>query len=157
MKYPLSGMAWTATAGDWSKWSSHTLKIVLERLAEMVWFIKFHFLLLSIYFPFSGFQARSLFTFATVRIGVYTAQKCGTEPIRYVTLHFRDRRGPASIGHRNRAEIISLMCKQKTYPVWFSCRHKSSLRKHKLRGSQREYSSKPLKHSIVERILVFKR
>ena len=27
----------------------------------------------------------------------------------------------------------------------------------KLRGTQREYSSKPLKHSIVERILVFKR
>ena len=27
----------------------------------------------------------------------------------------------------------------------------------KLRGIQREYSSKPLKHSIVKRILVFKR
>ena len=27
----------------------------------------------------------------------------------------------------------------------------------KLRGTQREYSSKPLKHSIVKRILVFKR
>ena len=26
-----------------------------------------------------------------------------------------------------------------------------------LRGTQREYSSKPLKHSIVKRILVFKR
>ena len=26
-----------------------------------------------------------------------------------------------------------------------------------IRGTQREYSSKPLKHSIVERILVFKR
>ena len=26
----------------------------------------------------------------------------------------------------------------------------------KIRGTQREYSSKPLKHSIVERILVFK-
>ena len=25
------------------------------------------------------------------------------------------------------------------------------------RGTQREYSSKPLKHSIVERLLVFKR
>ena len=69
---------------------SHILKIVPERLAEMVWFIKFRFLLLNIYFPFSGFQARTLFTFATVRIGVYTAPKCGTEPIRYVTLHFRD-------------------------------------------------------------------
>ena len=27
----------------------------------------------------------------------------------------------------------------------------------KYRGTQREYSSKPLKHSIVKRILVFKR
>ena len=26
-----------------------------------------------------------------------------------------------------------------------------------VRGTQREYSSKPLKHTIVERILVFKR
>ena len=26
-----------------------------------------------------------------------------------------------------------------------------------IRGTQREYSSKPLKHSIVKRILVFKR
>ena len=62
----------------------------------MVWFIKFHFLLPNIYFRFSGFQARSLFTFATVRIGVYTALKCGTEPIRYVTFLFRDWRGAAS-------------------------------------------------------------
>ena len=29
--------------------------------------------------------------------------------------------------------------------------------KQKLRGTQRDYSSKPLKHSIVELILVFKR
>ena len=28
---------------------------------------------------------------------------------------------------------------------------------HGARGTQREYSSKPLKHSIVKRILVFKR
>ena len=62
-----------------------------------------------------------------------------------------------SVTDRNRAEIISLMCEQKPCPVWFSRRRKSSLRKHKLRGTQREYSSKPLKHSIVERILVFKR
>ena len=83
--------------------SSHTLKIVPERLAEMVWFIKFRFLLLNIDFSFSGFQARTLFTFATVRIGVYTAPKCGTEPIRYVTLHFRDWLGPASIRHRSKS------------------------------------------------------
>ena len=82
---------------------SHILKIVPERLAEMVWFIKYRFLLLNIYFPFSGFQARTLFTFATVRTGVYTAPKCGTEPIRYVTFHFRDWRGAASIRHRSKS------------------------------------------------------
>ena len=65
----------------------------------MVWFIKFRFLLLNIDFSFSGFQARTLFTFATVRIGVYTALKCGTEPIRYVTLHFRDSRRLRVVPH----------------------------------------------------------
>ena len=33
----------------------------------------------------------------------------------------------------------------------------SSQLKVKVRGNQREYSSKPLKHSTVERILAFKR
>ena len=37
-------------------------------------------------------------------------QKYGTESIRYGTLHFRDRRGAASIRHRNRAATIVLMC-----------------------------------------------
>ena len=32
-----------------------------------------------------------LFTSATARIPVHTAPKWGTEPIRYVTLHFRDQ------------------------------------------------------------------
>ena len=35
-----------------------------------------------------------------------------------------------------------------TQPLKFHC---------KFRGTQREYSSKPLKHSIVKRILVFER
>ena len=43
-------------------------------------------------------------------------------PIRYVTLHCRDWRGAASLRYRNRAEITVLMCEQKPYPVWFSCR-----------------------------------
>ena len=38
--------------------------------------------------------------------------------IRYLTLHFRDTRGAASLRYRNRAE-------QKPYPVWFSRRRKS--------------------------------
>ena len=47
-------------------------------------------------------------------------------PIPYVTRHFRNQRGAASLRHRNRAEITVLMCEQKHYPVWFSCRRKSS-------------------------------
>ena len=61
-----------------------------------------------------------LFTTATVQILVgHTAPKYGTKPLRYyVTRHFRDRRGTASIRHRNRAEIITaLLCEQKPYPV----------------------------------------
>ena len=50
-----------------------------------------------------------------VQIQVQTAPKCCTEPLRYVTLHFRDRRGAASPRYRNRAEIIVLMFEQKPY------------------------------------------
>ena len=35
--------------------------------------------------------------------------------------------------------------------IWKNCHQRY------IRGTQREYSSKPLKHSIVERILEFKR
>ena len=34
---------------------------------------------------------------------------------------------------------------------------KEEIKRTQIRGTQREYGSKPLKHSIVERILVFKR
>ena len=40
-------------------------------------------------------------------------------PIPYVTLLFRDRRGAASLRHRNRATTV-LVCEQKSYPVWVS-------------------------------------
>ena len=47
-----------------------------------------------------------------------TAPKCGTEPIRYVRLHSRDRRGATSLFYRNRAEITVLIAeKQKPCPV----------------------------------------
>ena len=46
-------------------------------------------------------------------------------PIRYVTLHFRDQRGAASLRYRNSAAKTVLMRVQKPYPVWFSCRRKS--------------------------------
>ena len=38
--------------------------------------------------------------------------------------HLRVRRGTASLRYRNRAKIIVLMCEEKPYPVWFSCRRK---------------------------------
>ena len=56
---------------------------------------------------------------------LFTATKCSIQPIQYVTPHFRDRRGAASPRYRNRAKITILMCGQKQYPVWFSCRRKS--------------------------------
>ena len=59
-------------------------------------------------FPFCCYSA-------TVRIPVHTAPKCSTEPVRYVTLPFRDRRGAASQRFRNRADIAVLICKQKPY------------------------------------------
>ena len=51
-----------------------------------------------------GSSPRSyLFTSATGRIGVHTAPKYCAKSIRYVTLHVQDRRGAASLCHRNRA------------------------------------------------------
>ena len=55
-----------------------------------------------------------LFT-SMVQIQVQTAPKCCTEPLRYMTLHFRDRRGAALLRYRNRAKITVLMCEQKPY------------------------------------------
>ena len=48
---------------------------------------------------------------------VHTAPKCGIKPIQYVTLHFRDPRGAASLRYRNRAKVTVVMCEQKPYPV----------------------------------------
>ena len=53
------------------------------------------------------------FTSATGQIGIHTAPKYGTKPIRYVMLHFRYRRGAASLRHRNRAATTALECKHK--------------------------------------------
>ena len=65
-----------------------------------------------------GSSPRSyLFTSATGRIGVHTAPKYGAKAIRYVTLHFQDRRGAASLRHRNRAATTVFVCEQKPFPV----------------------------------------
>ena len=46
--------------------------------------------------------------------------------IRYMTLHFRVRRGAVSLRYRNRAEIHrSYVCERKPYPLWLSCRRHS--------------------------------
>ena len=62
--------------------------------------------------------------------GVHTAPKYGTKPIRYVTLHFRDRRGTALVRPRNRDEInICFLCLNKSsigfYGHDFRCRSKA--------------------------------
>ena len=49
---------------------------------------------------------------------------------------------------------------QLTLESWFTNLEQKSLNRSQqlpARGTQREYGSKPLKHSIVKRILVFKR
>ena len=45
--------------------------------------------------------------------------------IPYVTLHFRDWCVAALLYYGNRADVTVLVCEQKPYPVWFSCRRKS--------------------------------
>ena len=37
----------------------------------------------------------------------------------------RGRRGTGLFRYRNRTEITVLMCEEKLYPLWFSCRRKS--------------------------------
>ena len=68
-----------------------------------------------------------LFTSDTVWVTVFTALKCGTEPIRQVKLHSRDRRGAAPLRCRNCTEIIVPMCEQNPYTVWIgiSCQRNS--------------------------------
>ena len=62
-----------------------------------------------------------LLTSATVRIPVHITPICVTEPIWYMTLHFQDQHGVASLRHRDSTEITVLMCEQESHPVLFSC------------------------------------
>ena len=56
----------------------------------------------------------------TVRIGDHTALKLDTKPEQYVTLHFCDWRGTATLRHRNCAEnVIILVWEQKPYQARF--------------------------------------
>ena len=92
---------WTATVQTWTS-RSHTSKIVPERLVERVWWIWWTRSHSSV----DSSPRSYLSTSATVRISVHTALKSGTEPIRYLTLHFRDRSGAPSLCYRNRAETF---------------------------------------------------
>ena len=63
----------------------------------------------------AGSSPRSyLFISARGQIGVHTPPKYGIKPIQYVTLHFRDRCGVASLRHKNRAAttVLLLCCVQ---------------------------------------------
>ena len=91
----------------------HTSNIVQGRLAERVCRTKSQSSpLILIHFRYGS----STYSHCT---------KCCTEPIRYVTLHFRDLRGEDSLRYRNPAKITVPMCEQMPYSVWFSCRRKS--------------------------------
>ena len=121
---------WTAAVQNWNKSFTHIEQRAREVGREGLVQLKpsRHFGIFTSVLVDSSPRSY-LFTSATVRISVYTAPKCGTEPIRYVTLHFRDQCGAllcgASLRCRNRAEITVLICEQKHYLVWFSCRRKS--------------------------------
>ena len=49
----------------------------------------------------------------------HIAPECDAQTIRYVTLHFRDRRGEALLRYKNRTEITVLMCERESSALWF--------------------------------------
>ena len=119
-------LVWTATTkGN----LSYTLNFKPAQLAERVWCTKVLSSLLNIYFHLFSSQARSFYLLPLRVEQVFILhQKYGSNPIRYVTPHFRDWRSAASLlRHRNRAATIVFVCGQKPYPVWFPWRGKSYL------------------------------
>ena len=105
-----------------AKTRSHTPNIAPAWLAERIWCTPLNSSLHSWIFTsvLVGSNPRSyLSTSATVWIPVYTAPKSDTEPIRYVTLHFRDQCGAASIRHKNWPATTVLVCEKTPYPIWF--------------------------------------
>ena len=85
----------------------------------LIWWIKSQSSLLKIYFHlFTSATDRIHFTRALHRsFAQNLSAVCDASLSRWVRA--------ASLRYRNRAEIIVLMCKQKTYTVWFSCRRES--------------------------------
>ena len=104
----------TTTVRDWNKSFTH-IAVAPKRLAVRVWCPFWPVLNHSLLCASVSVDSRPysyLLTSATVRI---PSPKCGTEPIRYVKLHFRDRCRLASSRYRNRAKITVLMCEWKPY------------------------------------------
>ena len=112
----LSGKVLAGTAKSWNKPFTHiTLRTGVFGRVDLLPYISI--LNLNIYYRFCGFQSSLLLIYFL----------CGpdTVRIRFVTIHFRDRRAAVSLRYRNRAEITVVMCELQPYPIWFSCRHKS--------------------------------
>ena len=113
----VSGIEWTATPAGYRTGTSclHASNVVPERLTDRELNLSSHS---SIFTSVSvDSSPRScLFIFATVRIPVQTAPKCGTKPMRYVTLDFRDERGATSLRCRS---LVEIKRERTPYPVWF--------------------------------------
>ena len=80
---------------------------------------------LNIYFRLSGFQFSLLLRQCPSTFSHSTKVWHTTYPIRDAPLLRSAGRGAASFRKRNRAEITTLLCEQKHYPVRFSCWRKS--------------------------------
>ena len=99
---------------------SHTPNTVLEPLAQRVCALipSPHSRMFTSVSVGSILRSYLFTSTTTVRIGVHSAPKYGTETIRYVTLLFRYWCGAASLRYRNHAEITVVVCEQKPYPVF---------------------------------------
>ena len=76
-----------------------------------------HSSILNTYYRLCGFQSSLLL--------IYFLYGPDTVLLRYVSIHFRDQQGAASLRYRNPAEMTVVMSELKRYPIPFSCRHKS--------------------------------
>ena len=104
----------TGTRRSWS----HTSNITPERLAERVWWTK-SWIFISV--PVDCSLIAPTYSLPPRCDYPFTLHQYVTEPIWYMTLHFQDRHGVASLRHRNSTEITVLMCEQESHPVLFSC------------------------------------
>ena len=122
------GTVWTATAQNWNKVFTRIEHSTMQsgwRRGSGALDPSSH-LWISTSVSVGTSPSSYSFTSATVRIPVHTKTK-QQKPIRYVTIHFQDWLGAASLCERNRAEITVLTYEQKLYPVWFYCLRKSEL------------------------------